>query len=324
MSESTLSATDGVERLMEALRFTDCDEETTMGELLGVPATCTVLGGDPLALLFQFRIHPDNSDPPAITELLAHIPKDEVSCSVEEKFLWLSLYRLDETHVDELVQLVSTIAERIQASSYQVLTGCLKCGTESSVQNVYVDGHPSRACKSCLAEAADEQRVLSEELNRPSVLATIGLPLTAALMAFGWAILWTFIDLTLERWQIQVIEINVFTILLIIGLELGLGWILGWHAGKFMRRSAAIQRSPKIKIGWFLLVTCVCGEILYLAIGIARILGVFDLTLASKFFGDLVSSYTGFWILCKLGLIGSLYLFCYSSAIVRKEVEIDL
>lgn len=250
-----------IDRLMTELEFAPVDEDTAIGELSELPAAFTVLGIEPLSGMFQFRINPDGADASPLGELLAPFAEDEVSFSIEEKYAWFSLYNLEELEFETLCHLVREVAARLQAGSYALPGGCLRCGAVTGVQLVVVEGSPTRVCSNCLEEAAQQRQQQEADLNRSSLSATIGLPFAGFLVAAVWAILWFVIDLLLGYWDVQVIIIDQFSILIMLLSAGGLGYLIGWPAGVVMRRSAAIQIAPYTTIAWFLLAAGLCGEI---------------------------------------------------------------
>lgn len=313
-----------IDRVISELEFVPADEETAIGELSGLPVAFTILGLEPLAGMFQFRVDSDGTGSDRVAELLAAIPEEDVSYSLEEKQAWLSFYHLERFQLDELCTLVRNVAHRLREISFAMPPGCLRCGETSDAKLSLVEGQPTRVCSKCLTEAVQERTAKEADLNRSRLSATIGLPFTGALVSAAWAIVWTGIDLLLERWNVRVIWLDYFTIVLIIMLAGGLGWLIGWPTGRIMRRSAAIQVAPYSTIGWFVCITALCGEILYFAAYLARFAGLFDFGLAAALFWQFVSMYSGFWILCKLALAAAIYGFCYGSATTRTEVAIDV
>ena len=66
----------------------------------------------------------------------------------------------------------------------------------------------------------------------------------------------------------------------------------------------------------------VLGEVLYIAARLFLLAGVFDVGIAVRLLPQVVGSYTGFWVACKLLLAAAIGLCCGMSASQRKSVSL--
>jgi hypothetical protein len=66
------------------------------------------------------------------------------------------------------------------------------------------------------------------------------------------------------------------------------------------------------------------GEILYVAARLFLLAGVFDVGIAARLLPQVVASYTGFWVACKLLLAGAIGLCCGISASQRRTASLDV
>jgi hypothetical protein len=143
-------------------------------------------------------------------------------------------------------------------------------------------------------------------------------------VAAAWAVFWTVIDFALEHWQIQVVEINHFTALIGV-LALGVvGVCLGWPLGATLRQSIALRHAPRLMSAVATLGAMLLGEILYIAARLFLLAGVFDVGVAARLLPQVVVSYTGFWVTCKLLLAGAIGVCCGMSASQRKATSIPV
>lgn len=319
-----MSAANQLHSLIDELGFAAVEPHKAMGAPKGIPTTVTVLGDDPLALMFGFRIRPDGHEMQPVVDLLRDVKDDRATISFEDGVAWVTLYDLSGFSNTAIRLLVESFADTIAQTDLALQPGCVRCGGVADAQLMYIDGRATRVCPSCVTEAAREQEELEARLNRPSVAATVGLPAVVAFVACGWALLWTLIDLGLEKLRIDVIEINKFSLLLILLLIGGTGYALGHPLGFALRQSIAIRRAPKTMSIVVVIAALFGGEIGYLALKLLRLAGIFDLKLAAGLLPLVLSKYSSFWILLKLGFTGTICYFCAASASERKTVNLDV
>lgn len=310
--------------LVNELGFAAVEPHKAIGQLRDIPTTMTVLSGDPLTLMFGFRLHPDGTNTQPIVAVVEGSAECRATVSFENGFAWLTLYDLAGVATGTLRSLVQQVAETIASSDLAVGPGCLHCGTVEGAKFMYLEGRPTRLCSACLAQAAREQQEREALLNRPSLGATMGLPGVGTFVACGWAVIWTLIDLILQHWRIQVVEINEFTAAAMLLLFGGAGLCLGWPMGVAVRQSFAIRRAPMTMSVVVAVAAAVGGEVLFLALRLLRLAGIFNLKLAAGLLGHVLSNYTAFWIVLKLGFLGAICLFAAVSSSERKTATLEV
>jgi hypothetical protein len=306
--------------LVNSLGFTAADEHTAIAELHGVPATLTVLGTDPPAVLFGFRVNPDGLQTGTVADRARGLPDDAAALSFEDGYAWLSLYNLEKLPPDAAPRLVADIAAAIASTDLALPAGCFHCGAPDAPL-AYADGRPARLCPQCVTSAAEEHREREAELNRPTLGATLAVPGAGLFVAAGWAVIWTLLDFALDRWQIRVVEINQFSAmigLLAIGI---VGACLGWPLGATLRQSIALRHAPRLMSGLATLGAALLGEIFFVAARLFLLAGVFDVGIAAQLLPQVVAAYTGFWVACKLLLAGAIGVCCGMSASQRKTAS---
>jgi hypothetical protein len=309
--------------LIRELQFSVAGPDSAVGEVRGVPASLTLLGDDPPAVMFGFRVRPDLESTQRFTPLVADIPPEQVSLSAEDSCVWLSLYDLNTLPDGAVRALPEQVATEIQSGGLSLPAGCLRCGAETGAVPLLAMGQPTRLCAACQSEMAEAQSVAEEELNRPTLSATLGVPGAAVYVMLGWTVYWTLLDYLLDWWGVKVIEINHFTALFGIFLFVCVGYALGWPLGATLRHSIGLRRIPWIASSLVTLGAVVLGEIGYLALRIFLLAGIFNLGAAAQRLGPAVGQYTGFWIFCKLAQIVAIAVAAAFSTIERKRVTID-
>ncbi|MCA9111359.1 MAG: hypothetical protein KDA52_15505 [Planctomycetaceae bacterium] len=315
---------DKIELLVNELAFIVVDDDTAFGDLHGIPTAMTILSADPPGLMFQLKVDPSGTETQTVLNLLESLPQCNRSFSVEDGRAWISLYDVSDLDIASILLLLDRIANALLASDLALEPGCLRCGNLIDAQVMYVEGRATRLCPNCLADADKERHEVESQLNRGSLRAILGLPGAYLFVTAGWAIFWTLLDMALEYWRVEVIEINQFTVILICGLLAGVGYVLGWPVGATLRQSIATGKALHATSVFFILVAAMSGEILYVGLSLLRMAGVFDLRAAAGFVGQVVSNYSGFWIVCKLALSGAVGFFCILSASKRKTVKLDV
>lgn len=308
--------------LIDELEFSVAGPDSAVGEVRGVPTSLTLLGDNPPAVMFGFRVRQDAGGAERFMPLVGGLPAEKVSLTAEDGCVWLSLYDLNVLPDGAVRALPEQVAEKIQADGLAQPAGCLRCGAASGAVPLLATGQPTRLCGVCQSELTEAQTAAEEELNRPTLSATLGVPGAAVYVMLGWTAYWTLLDFLLDWWGVKVIEINQFTALFGILLFACVGYALGWPLGATLRHSIGLRRIPWIAGPLVTLGAAIVGEIVYLAIRIFLLAGVFDLGAAARLFGPAVGQYTLFWIFCKLaqwaGIAGAATL----SAMERRRVSV--
>lgn len=317
----------GVEQILTLIREHDfqADEEgAAWGEVGGIPASLALLDQDPPAVMLGFRV-PRDTDPTAhIAPLVQPFPSDLFSLSADDGCLWLSLYDVDALPPNSLTELPRRIVDALKSANLAVAPGCQRCGNLQGAVNHLIEQRPTRMCPDCTAAIVDDKLAAEEELNRATLSSTLGLPGAMFYVVFGWIAFWTVVDLILEYFTVDKIEINKLTFLVGFAVCAGVGYALGWPLGATMRRSVGLRKFPRLSSGMITLATVVVGEIGYIAVWILRMAGIFDLGAAVTLLWPALSTYSGFWICCKLALASAIGIFCANSASHRKTVSLDV
>ena len=304
--------------LPDDLGFVLVDDATMLGEPEGVPATITVLDVAPLALMFQFRIDPNGTQAQIVSDLLDGATEDEATVEINGNVAIFSMYELPGTNNESIGLLIKHIASTLSSTDFAIDPGCLKCGEVESAELLYAGGRPTRLCEACHAEAIELKEKLEEHLNRPTRASSIVL-LGAVIYGFmAWGLFWAVIDIALHHWQINVIELNRFTSMLGLMVIAAVGFGVGHPIGHTVSRSIALQKIPRLSGFLIALGVTVAGEVLMLTLLLLYDFGIFDLWFTIHFVGTYVSRYSGFWILCKLTLSGSIWFFCSDAAAKRR------
>ncbi|MEX0700521.1 MAG: hypothetical protein WD069_00350 [Planctomycetales bacterium] len=315
---------DQIKALVAELGFVVVDQDTALGQMRGIPTALTVFAADPPGLMCQWRVNPTGIETQTVMDLLEGVPQERAALSIEDGCAWLTLYDARSLDGATIRLLFEQVADALQSSDLAPGPGCVRCGRVEDAQLMYVAGRATRLCPGCLTDAAQERQCLEAQLNRPSLASTLGLPGAAIYVAAGWAGFWTVLDLALEHWRIEVVEINRFTMFLFWGALVAIGIALGWPAGVTVRRSLAFGRMPRVASVLFILAAATAGEILYVALLLLRMVGVFNLRLAAQLLPQVLDSYTKFWISCKVALLVATAFFCAASASQRKTVRLDV
>lgn len=319
-----LTGAERIEGLRSELEFEVVDDDTAMGEIREIPIAMSVLGIDPPAVMFRVRADTDGAESESVASAFEGLSAANVRVSLENDSAWLSFYDLRELDNAAIRSLLEKTADVLDASGLAAGPGCLRCGNLDRAQLMCVEGRPTRLCPDCLTEAVEEQQELEAEHNRSSLAATLGLPGAGLFVAAGWAGFWTLLDLALEHWRIQVVEINYLTMLLMFMGVAACGYALGWPAGVTLRQSIALGKAPVAASAVFVTAAAIGGEILYVGLYLLRLLGLFDLGVAAQLVGQVVAQYSGFWIFCKLALLAAIGFFCAESASERRTVRLQV
>ncbi|NLS98016.1 MAG: hypothetical protein GXX96_38260 [Planctomycetaceae bacterium] len=200
------------------------DTERVFGEIVGSPATMTVLGADPLALLFAFRIATPRPESVVCSEELESLIDDgAVDVSLVDGIAWLSLYRPDCETSDSIGELAEDFAETLSQAGLALPAGCVSCGAVEDVQVLFADERCTRLCSRCIEERLDEQEKVQERLDRASSVHWAGL--ACAENTYGRSDCFSVFVLDLCAWCAHVCE--------------------GWVAGLPRFRLSRIDKSEK-------------------------------------------------------------------------------
>jgi hypothetical protein len=317
-------AADRLTGLVADLGFTVVEHDTAIGQISGVPASLSVLSGDPLAIMVRLRLHSDAGEPDIIRRIFEDVPPEAAVVTFEQSCASLSLYDLDELPNEAVRLLLERVADAIAANQLGAPAGCLRCGVAEGSQLMYLEDRPTRLCSACLDGARLEKQHIELDLNRATIGGFFGLPAVFASVAAAWALLWTAIDWLLEFFRIRVIWIDKFTGTLILLSAFGVGRLLGGPLGAALKRSGVVRLSPAFLSLVFVVGAAVCGEIVYVTILMFRFLGVIDVNAALQVFQGVVQQYSTFWVLAKVLLAAATWFFCAARASEKETVRLDV
>ncbi len=313
------------ESLVREWNFQIGDQESAFGEMAEMPAVLTILGVDPLSLMMTYKIatpHPAQIPMPA--EIAQLLETKSASVALEDGYAWLSFYNLRGKSAEAVRGLFESFGQALKDQGLALEPACSICGQREDAGLIYVEGKCTRICEPCLEQRLEEREAAEAALNRPSSLHSYALPWVIALAGLGWAVFWVLIDLLLDFFNVQVIEINAFTSVIFIVVAGVLGVLVGTPLGHVLRKSGSVRLSPLavtiIAIG----LATVIGEALYISIAIFRWIGHFDLTLGFQALFPWIQSYNPFWIICKLIVAGAIGFGCFQAASERESVGLSI
>lgn len=315
---------DFVDELVSRMGFVPAGENKAIGEVSEIPSTLTIIGVDPLAILWRLRVEPEAENTAPLLELFHETPDEVASISVEDGSVWVSQYDLSEVNHDSLCEMLSNIAALIHSCDLALPAGCFRCEGVETLNLLLVDNCPTRLCDECLREADEERQRIEAEINSASWTRTLQLPGVITIVAAAWAIFWFGVDALLQFLNVQFLDVNSFTILFLLGIPLAVGVAIGWPLGATLRRSAAIRRAP-IVLGILLaVISIVLGEVGYVALLLFQIIGVFNLEAAAALMGEVVAGYSEFWIVTKIVMAIAIASCSVGVAHQRKSVELNV
>lgn len=309
--------------LTDKLNLLPATDESVFGEIGGNPVTMTVLGGNPLALLFAFKLAPpdtDGADP--LDKFLYSGGESKINVSFEDGFVWLSLYELSSESSDSIAETIEEFGGKLQEAGLTIASGCVSCGDQENFNTVYLEGKASRLCPNCVEQVYEKRRTAEEALNSASAFHRFGLPLVVVLVTTGWMVFWFLCDMTFEVTGINFIEINRFVVVVLMALLLIGGLGLGYPIGVFVRKSGAAPSLMQLQSVGLVLLAGFGGEVLYIAICIYRQAGMFDISGAFQVFVPFIKSYHVLWLVNKVLLAAAISFGALIAATGRKTAQV--
>lgn len=291
------------------------DKESVYGEIATFPVTMSILGGDPLALLFTFRVR--TGEDASLTlpiNLQAALTEARGTLTLEDGYAWLSLHNLDGRSSDDIEALVRRAAELLTESALHPGPGCAACGTAERTELRHLEGRALRICPACLDHLYAARKEEERAINRPSLLGGIGLPAVLAMASVGWMLFWLGVDLLLNWRGLRVLIVDQSLGTLIICVLGAVGFGLGTFLGNGLRRSGLSLRAPTWVGGMAVCLLALGGEILYIAAKVFWAAGLFDPGHAARLLFPFLQNYELFWITARLIVIGSAALGCVQAA----------
>lgn len=301
------------------------EADKAFGEIQGSPVTMTVLGVEPPALLFGFKIQ--NPHPAVISlpdEIKPLIDKKIADVSLENGIAWLSFDNLsDETSVS-VEGLVTGVAEAIAVANLRLPPGCLRCESEVEPAVVYGNGSVTRLCAGCREQVVEDTIQHQAELDRPSFMFVLALPFLCLYVSLGWTILWWLVDVCMEANNANVIFIDPYSLLLIGAFICGTGAVLGYPIGRVLARSGAASRTRDVMSILVVFFACGIGEWFYLTITIYRRTGIVDFEFAAEVLGPSIANSHYSWIIGKLCFAIAVAVGCYYGSQFRRIAALKL
>jgi hypothetical protein len=314
-----------VNDLISRLGLQPGDPTRAYGEIGGSPVTMTVLGGDPLSLLFGFKIvspHPEViylSD-----ELDFRVTEERADVSLEDGMAWLTLRDLREETSEEVQRPLLGFAASLAEAELVFPPGCVSCGCLEDAELVFSEGRASRLCPACAERIVSAKNEAEHQLNKPTTFHAFGLPLAFLAVAAGWLVFWFCVDLMVSSWKQEEIVVNDLTVGVLIALLAGVGLSLGLPLGFFLRRSGVTTRAPVMTTIAAVLPACMAGELLYIVAVVFWMAGFIDFLLAMRLFIPFVTSYSVAWIIGKVAVIIGVAVGCHVGMKSEKKVSVRL
>ena len=308
--------------LEQRLDFLQTEDDSTCGEISEYSVTMTILGDDPLSLMFVFWTESAVEVPVSLPQRLqSFVENDTAQSSYEDGFAWLSLYDLSGETAESIQQLLTEFAQALNNAGLVSPRGCVDCGREDTAELTLLEGRAVRLCPGCGDRLFEERDRREKELNRTSVRHGLAIPMACFYVVCGWAGFWTLLD-HLLRLAKGVIWIDIFTVIMGICVFGAVGLVLGIPLGWTVRRGGLAQFSPKIVSVTVVALSVLFGEIFYIAISIFRIINVFDLDLALQMLRPVMQAYPAEWIIAKLLTTGAIAVGCHIAATAKKTVPL--
>jgi len=301
------------------------DADKACGDIRGSPVTMTVLGAEPPALLFGFKIQrPHPADIPLPWEIKPLIEKKIAEVSLENGTAWLSLDNLSGESSESVEGLVTGFAEAIAIANLRLPPGCLQCGSDSGLAVVYGNGQCTRLCAGCREQVVEDTIQRQAALDRPSFVFMLALPLLCLYVSLGWTILWWLVYVCMQANNANVILIDRFSLLLIGALLCGIGAGLGYPIGIILRRSGAASRAHAVIGTLVVFLACGIGEWFFAALLLYLHTGILSLEFASNALGPFIANSHYSWIIGKLCVAIAIAVGCYYGTQVRRIATVKL
>jgi len=313
---------DRLAQLLEQLQFTIAGDDRAVGTIRDLPTTLIAIGTDPPTFLFHFRANPAGVSSPPPLNLPPDLPPNALEVAHADGTAWLTLHNALLYDNDQIVQFVNAVGSALQETPLAVGPGCLRCNSSAPIDLMLVEGRATRVCEPCLAAAEQERQESEAQLNRTSLRATLAVPGTALIAAAAWALFWTVLDLFLDWLRITVVPLDNVTIPLLVIFFAAAGAGMGWPAGNTLRRSIGARSAPRVVSIVFVITVALAGEVLYVALYLLRMAGLFDLQLATLLLGQVWANYTKFWIACKVGLAIAAAFACALATAQRQQASL--
>lgn len=281
--------------LLDILQFQPITQTSGYAEVDGCSVKLTILGAEPTSLMFAFFVGTKSIATPLQLELIPSADKRDLT--LEDGFVWLSLFNLGETTSTALAESVRSIVSQLKAMGFEFDRNCGLCGARET-PIIVQDEQPVRICDDCVAA---RQRK-TEELNRASFRHLLWLPLGALGAAISWAAVWVLIDLFTEWLNFGQpnggLEINKFTIAILFGFGVLL-FLMAGFMGDQIRIGGSSPRFSELLSVILALAAIALGEMFYVTVTLFRTFGVVNFGLAAKVLIPWVLDYPISWLILK-------------------------
>ena len=280
---------------LEILQFQPITQTSGYAEVDGCSVKLSILGAEPTSLLFAFFVGTKPIATPLQLEALPSAEKHDLT--LEDGFVWLSLFNLGETSGPALAEAVRGIVSQLKTLGFEFDRNCGLCGARDT-PIIVQDEQPVRICDNCVAA---RQRK-TEELNRASFRHLLWLPLGVLGAAISWAVVWVLIDLFTEWMNFGqpngALEINKFTIAILFGFGFLL-FLMAGFMGDQIRIGGSSARFSELLSVIVAIAAIALGELFYVSVNLFRSFGIVNLGLAGRFLIPWVLEYPLGWLILK-------------------------
>lgn len=311
--------------IVDRLNLTVGEADKAFGEIQGSPVTMTVLGIEPPALLFGFKIQNSlSASIPLPNEIKPLIDKKIAEVSFENDMAWLSLDDLSGETSESVQGLVTGVAEAIAVANLRVPPGCLRCGSRVEPTVFYGIGNVTRLCAGCQEQVVEDTIQRQAALDQPSFMFILALPFLCLYVILGWTMLWWLVDVCMEANNANVILIDRYSLLLIGAFICATGAVLGYPIGRVLARCGAASRTRAVISIPVVFLACGIGEWFYLTLNIYRGTGIVDFEFAAKALGPFIANSHKSWIIGKLCFAIAIAVGSYFGSQHRRIATVNL
>jgi hypothetical protein len=308
--------------LIAHLGFLPAEPDKAFGSAEGSPAAMTILGCEPLALLFAFKIrspHPAGIVLP--NDIAALVDAKRAEASLENGVAWLSLDDLTGETAASIAELVASFARRLAETDVALPEGCAECPSRDSVELVYASGRCSRLCAECRNQLDEEIEQRDQKLNGFDFAFALTLPVMCVYVSVVWSFLWVALDLVRERRQSDVLIVHPLAAIIVLGI---LAAVAGYPVGVFSRRLGLTGFAKWAVSAGIVLLSCAIGEWLYVVWTVDNQIGIFDPLFAARVTVDFVAGYQPSWKFAKAIVTIAITAGCCLAMRVRHSVEVTV